>query len=397
VALVTGLLEPFPVNIADDVLDDLMERVRHTRWTDAIPGSGWGYGADVDYLRSLAAYWVDGFDWRAQEAALNARLPGFCTTVEGRRVHLALVPGKGPHPVPLVLLHGWPGSFAEMAKVAPMLADPAAFGGDPEDAFHIVVPSLPGHGFSEAVLEGGFGADECADVVRTVMVDVLGHSSFGVQGGDRGAFVATGLGHRAAPHVMGAHLNLAGGIPASPPSAEEAVWLADQARWLADEGGYIAIQSTRPQTLAVGLNDSPVGLLAWIVEKWRAWSDCGGDVERCFTRDELLTNVVLYWATGTIRSSMHWYLEHRQRPPAFVRAERIEVPTGVAVFPHEVMRTPRSAVERKYDLRRWSVMPRGGHFAAMEQPEALVGDIRAFFRPLRARSDDGVHTKGAPQ
>jgi len=380
---VTAVLERFPVAVPDDVLDDVVDRVRRTRWTDTIPGSGWAFGADVDYLRSLAEYWADGFDWRAQEADLNQRLPGFCTSVDGRRLHLAHVPANGPQPLPLVLLHGWPGSFAEMAKVAPMLADPAAFGGDPDDAFDVVVPSLPGHGFSDAPRVAGFGADACADVVRALMVGALGYRSFGAQGGDRGAFVATALGHRAARHVIGIHLNLAGGIPASPPSVEEAAWLDDQARWLAEEGGYIAVQSTRPQTLAVGLNDSPVGLLAWIVDKWRAWSDCDGDVERSFSRDELLTNAMIYWVTGTIRSSMHWYLEHRRHPPAFVRAERIDVPTGVAVFPHEVMRAPRSAVARKYDLRRWSPMARGGHFAAMEQPEALVDDIRAFFRPLR--------------
>ncbi|HVM64583.1 MAG TPA: epoxide hydrolase, partial [Acidimicrobiales bacterium] len=351
--------EPFGLAVADELLDDLADRVRRTRWTDAIPGSGWMFGADAGYLRKLADYWVDGFDWRAQERLLNARLPGYITELDGRRLHFAHVPGEGPRPMPLVLLHGWPGSFAEMYKVAPLLAGPAAHGGDARDAFHVVVPSLPGHGFSDAVLAPGFGADECAAIVRSVMVDVLGYPSFGAQGGDRGAFVATALGHQARDHVRGIHLNLAGGIPARPPDGEEAAWLDDQARWLADEGGYIAIQSTRPQTLAFALNDSPVGLLAWVVEKWRAWSDCDGDPERCFTPDELLTNVTLYWVTGTIRSSMHWYLEHRQRPPVFVRPERVDVPTGVAVFPKEVMRTPRSAVARKYDLRHWTTMPRG--------------------------------------
>jgi pimeloyl-ACP methyl ester carboxylesterase len=314
---------------------------------------------------------------------LNDRLPGWSATIDGRGVHAARLPGKGPEPLPLVLLHGWPGSFVEMVKVAPMLADPAAYGGDPADAFDVVVPSLPGHGYSDPPLQEGFGADECADLMRTLMVDVLHYERFGAQGGDRGAFVATGLGYRHADVVAGIHLNLAGGIPGAPPTREEVAWLADQSRWMADEGGYMAVQGTRPQTLGVALNDSPVGLLAWIVDKWRAWSDCRGDVETCFTADELLTNVTLYWLTATIRSSMHWYLEHRRRPPAFVRPERIEVPTGVAAFPREVMRTPRGAVERKYDLRQWTDMDRGGHFAAMEQPLALVEDVRRFFRPLR--------------
>jgi pimeloyl-ACP methyl ester carboxylesterase len=377
--------EPFEIAVADDALDDLRERIRRARWTDAIDGAGWDHGADVDAVRRLAAAWADTFDWRAQERVLNATLPGWVTTIAGRRVHFARLPGVGPDPVPLVLLHGWPGSFAEMIKVAPMLADPAAHGGDPADAFDVVVPSLPGHGFSDAPRREGFGADECADVVRTLMTELFGDRRFGAQGGDRGAFVATSLGQRHADSVVGIHLNLAGGIVADPPTDEERAWLADVQRWMAEEGGYIAIQSTRPQTLAIGLDDSPVGLLAWIVEKWRAWSDCDGDLTSCFTTDELLTNATIYWATGTIRSSMHWYLEHRRRPPAFTRPERIDVPTGVAAFPREVMRTPRSAVERKYDVRQWTDMPRGGHFAAMEQPAALVDDVRRFFRPLRAR------------
>jgi pimeloyl-ACP methyl ester carboxylesterase len=217
------------------------------------------------------------------------------------------------------------------------------------------------------------------------MTKVLGFERFGCQGGDRGAFVSAGLAHRHRHSVIGIHLNLATGIPGSgdEQTADERRWMSDQAAWMAEEGGYMAIQGTRPQTLAFGLNDSPVGLLAWIVEKWRAWSDCHGDIEACFTKDELLTNATIYWVSGTIRSSMHYYLEHRRNPPVAVRPERIDVPTGVAMFPGEVMRVPRRAVARKYDLRRWTDMPRGGHFAAMEQPDGLVDDVRAFFRPLR--------------
>jgi pimeloyl-ACP methyl ester carboxylesterase len=367
------------------VLDDLYERVRRTRWTDAIAGAGWAYGADVDYLRRLSSYWVDGFDWRSQERLINDRLPGWIVALDGREVHFAHRPGIGPAPLPLVLLHGWPGSFVEMYKIAPALADPAAHGGDAADAFDVIIPSLPGHGLSEPALVAGFGADECADVVATLMTGVLGFRRFGAQGGDRGAFVSAGLGHRHPDALVGIHLNLATGIPGDGDALtdEERRWMSDQQAWMAEEGAYIAVQSTRPQTIGVALNDSPVGLLAYIVEKWRAWSDCHGDVESRFTRSELLTNVTLYWATGTIRSSMQYYYEHRRRPPAAVRPVRIDVPTGVAMFPGEVMRPPRSAVERKYDLRRWSEMPAGGHFAAMEQPEDLVGEIRAFFRPLR--------------
>jgi pimeloyl-ACP methyl ester carboxylesterase len=380
-----GAVAPCPIAVDQAVLDDLAERVRRTRWSDGITGAGWDHGTDLAYLRELAAYWVDGFDWRAQERALNKRLPGWVASVGGRRIHFASSPGRGPAPLPLLLLHGWPGSFVEMAKVAPLLADPGAHGGDPADAFDVFVPSLPGHGFSDPVLSEGYGADECADDLHALMTGVLGIERFGCQGGDRGAFVSIGMAHRHRPSVIGIHLNLATGIVGSGDDLtdDERRWSADTAAWMAEEGGYIAIQSTRPQTLGVALNDSPVGLLSWIVEKWRAWSDCGGDVERCFTRDELLTNATLYWVTGTIRSSMHYYLEHRRRPPVAVRPERVDVPTGVAMFPAEVMRVPRTAVERKFDVRRWTDMPRGGHFAAMEQPEALVAEIRAFFRPLR--------------
>jgi pimeloyl-ACP methyl ester carboxylesterase len=371
------------VAIGDDVLDDLRQRVRRTRFTDSMAGAGWSHGTNVDYLRELASYWADGFDWRAQERLLNRRLPGWVTDIAGRQVHFARCPGVGPDPMPLVLLHGWPGSYFEMVKVAPVLADPAAHGGDPADAFEVVVPSLPGHGFSAAVLEPGFGADQAADVVCELMRDHLGFPRFGAQGGDRGAFVSAGLGHRHREHVVGIHLNFATGLPGDDVADRE--WMARQQAWMAEEGGYISIQSTRPLTLAVALNDSPVGLLAWIVEKWRAWSDCDGDVERCFTKADLLTTATIYWVTGTIRASMHYYLEHRLRPPIAVRPERIDIPTGVAMFPAEVARPPRTSVERKFDLRRWTDMPAGGHFAAMEQPDALVAEIRAFFRPLRAR------------
>jgi pimeloyl-ACP methyl ester carboxylesterase len=371
---------PWPMEVEDDVLADLRDRIRRTRWTDSVTGAAWSHGTSLDYLQELSTYWLEGFDWRSSEALINGRLAGWSVDVLGRRVHFARCAGIGPAPMPLVLLHGWPGSFVEMYKVAPALADPASHGGDPADAFEVIVPSLPGHGFSEPVLQPGFGADECADVVRTLMVDALGLARFGAQGGDRGAFVSAGLGHRHPDDVIGIHLNLATGIL---DAGEDRQFLNDQRDWMAEDGGYIAIQGTRPQTLGVALNDSPVGLLAWIVEKWRAWSDCGGDIESCFTKDELLTNATIYWVTQTIRSSMHYYYEHRVRPPVAMRPERVDVPTGIAMFPKEVIRTPRTAVERKYDVRRWTEMPAGGHFAAMEQPEALVREIREFFRPLR--------------
>jgi pimeloyl-ACP methyl ester carboxylesterase len=375
---------PSPIRVSDAVLLDLRARLERVRFPQA-PTPGWEFGADVETLRELVAFWLDGFEWRRKERRLEDRLPSHTARVRGLDLHFARLAGRGPRPFPLLLLHGWPGSWFEMIEVAGPLADPAAHGGDAADAFDLVIPSLPGHGFSAAPGDPLFGADDAADVLRDLMVDVLGHARFGAQGGDRGAFVAAGLAHRHPEAVAAIHLNLATGIPAPPGERppEEERWLAAQARWQQEEGGYSAIQSTRPQTLAFGLADSPVGLLAWIVEKWRAWSDCEGDVIRRFGREALLTNAMIYWASGCIRSSVQWYAAHRRRPPAAVRPVRIEVPTGVADFPKEVVRPPRSAVERKYRLVHWSEMARGGHFAAMEEPRALVEDVRRFFRAWR--------------
>jgi pimeloyl-ACP methyl ester carboxylesterase len=381
----TDALTRAPLAVSDATLEDLAGRLQQVRWPDAL-SAGWDLGTDADTLRALVEHWRTGFDWRRQERALEDALPSYRARVGEHDLHVAIRRGRGEHPFPLLLLHGWPGSYAEFAKVAGPLAEPAAHAGDPLDAFDLIVPSLPGHGLSSAPADPGFNADDGADVLRTLLVDVLGVPRFGVQGGDRGAMVAMSLGHRHPAHVTGIHLNLATGIAAPPEtrSAEEDAWLERQARWFADEGGYSAIQSTRPQTLAYALSDSPVGLAGWILEKWKVWSDPEAGLEGCFTRDELLTNIMLYWATGTIHASIRWYAAHRRRPPAAMRPERIPVPTAVADFPHESVRVPRSAVARKVDLRQWTTMPRGGHFAAMEQPELLVEDIRKFFRGLRA-------------
>jgi len=382
---VTGQPLEFEIRAPDAALDDLHRRLAATRWPDPA-GEGWGFGTDLGWLRELVAYWQDGFDWRGQEAWLGSVLPGERVRIQGLDVHFSRIPGRGPAPLPRLLLHGWPSSFVEMHRLVGPLSDPLAHAGSPEDAFDVVVASIPGHGFSSAASDPRFGADDAADLFRLLMVEVLGHDRFGVHGGDRGAFVATGLGHRHAEHVAGIHLSLPMGIPApiEERSAEESAWLEDVARWQAEEAGYSAIQSTKPLSLAYGLSDSPVGLAAWILEKWFAWSDCDGDPLNCFTRDELLSNVMIYWLSGSIGSSMQFYWAHRNAPPAAIRPERIDVPTGIALFPKEVMRPPRSAVERKYRLTRWTEMSRGGHFPALEAPDALTGDIRAFFRSLRS-------------
>jgi microsomal epoxide hydrolase len=373
---------PFLIHASNEVLDDLDRRLAATRWPE--PASkDWSLGTDSGWLRGLVDYWRRDFDWRRHEDDLNDAMPGHRVPVRGIDLHYSRVPGRGPDPLPLLLLHDWPSSFVEMRRLVGPLSDPVAHGGRAEDSFDVVIGSIPGHGFSSAPSDAGFGADEAADCFRDLMVDVLGYPRFAVHGGDRGAFVATGLAHRFPERMIAIHQSLPMGIPGNPPTAEERAWLEAVGRWNVEEGGYSAIQGSRPLSLAYALTDSPVGLAGWICEKFRAWSDCDGDPLNVFTRDELLANVMIYWLSGCIYPSTRFYWAHRQKPPAAVRPERIEVPTGIVVFPKEVMRPPRSAVERKYDLRHWSEPSRGGHFPALEASETLIEDLRTFLRAFR--------------
>jgi microsomal epoxide hydrolase len=376
---------PFLVRVPDEVLVDLRERLGRVRWPDEPPGAGWRYGTDLAYMRELVTYWRDRYDWRAHEAALNA-FPQYTVELDGAPVHFILQPGSGPRPLPLLLSHGWPGSVWEFHELIPMLADPARFGGDPADAFTVVAPSLPGYGFSFRPGQRRFGVPQMAGTLARLMTDVLGHERFAAQGGDWGAFITARLGVTHPSHLVGIHLNLLPirrDLKASSPTEEEQRYLADLGRWLQEETGYQWIQGTKPQTLAFGLTDSPVGLAAWIVEKFRTWSDCGGDVERAFTRDEILTNVMIYWVTGAIGSSFWPYHDRLHAGWPIPDGARVEVPTGHAAFPREIVRPPRAWAERLFNVQRWTVMPRGGHFAALEQPELLARDLREFFRPLR--------------
>ncbi len=360
------------IAIDQGALSALRARIRDTRLPDYLgEADAWELGAAPAYIAELADYWSETFDWRSQERRINEHLPGHLAQVGDHRVHFARL-NANPDAVPILLLHGWPSTFVEFERVANELVRR-------EPCFEVIVPSLPGHGFSSVPQTTGFGADACAEVLHTLMTEALGHDRYLVHGGDRGSFVATSLGAMFPESVAGIHLTLPTGFPATPdPSAEEQTWLSETAAWAATEGGYSAIQGTKPQTLAYAMHDSPVGQLAWIVDKFRAWSDCDGDVEQCFTRDELLTNATIYWLTGTFRAAAHWYWEHRVNPPAATRSDRITVPTGVARFPREVMRTPQSAVARKYDLIHWTDMPAGGHFPAIEQTDLLVDDIITF-------------------
>ena len=378
---------PFTLHVPDAAIADLRERLARARFPDQAPGEPWAYGSEGAYMQELVRYWHDAFDWRAAEARLNT-LPQYRLPLHGIELHFLHVPGRGPNPCPLLLSHGWPGSVLEFLDIIPRLADPARFGGDPVDAFTVVAPSLPGFGLSFTPGQPRFSVEAIADCLAALMTGVLGYERFAAQGGDWGAFVAARLGYAHAAQLIGIHLNL---LPlkrdpqlVADPTPEERRYLEELAVFLEDETGYQWIQGTRPQTLAFGLTDSPAGLAAWIVEKFRAWSDCGGDVENVFTKDQLLANIALYWLSGAIGSSFWPYYARLHGPWPIPDGATVDVPTGYAAFPKEILRPPRSLAARTYtDLRRWSPMPRGGHFAAMEQPAALAEEIRAFFRPLR--------------
>ena len=381
-------VESFRIAVPDEVLQDLKERLLRTRFSGEIPGADWDYGTNLDYLKELVDYWINHFDWRAQERLING-FSHFKAPVDGQGVHFIHEKGQGPNPLPLIITHGWPGSFFEMYKVIPRLSNPAAHGGDPADAFDVVAPSMPGYGFSDHTTQRGMDVLSVGDVMAKLMTDVLGYQRFGAQGGDWGASVTAKLGYSYPANVVGIHSTSVTrptpylGAGARPLTEAEQGLLQQREDWLAAEGGYSHIQGTKPQTLSYGLNDSPAGLAAWIVEKYRTWSDCGGDVERKFTKDELLTTITIYWVTETINSSTRLYYETLRKPWNLAEGERIEVPCGIAVFPAEISRPPREWAERSYNVQQWTVMPSGGHFAALEEPELLVADIRSFFRPLR--------------
>ena len=378
---------PFTMRVPDADIEDLHARLARTRFPDQAPGAPWAYGTDVAYLRGLTEYWRDSFDWRAQEARLN-QFPQFKVPLHGIDLHYLHVQGTGPDPKPLLLLHGWPGSVFEFMDILPRLTDPAAFGGDPADAFTVIAPSLPGYGLSFSPGQKRFSIAEMADCFADLMTQVLGHGKFGVQGGDWGAFVASALAVRHPDKLVGIHVNLLSirpdQLPPANPTPEETRYHDAVAVWQKEETGYQYIQGTRPQTLAYGLTDSPAGLAAWIVEKFYAWTDNQGDLETAVGRDILLANISLYWFTGAIGSSFWPYYARMHGPWPIPDGSTVDVPVGYAEFPRENRRPPRSIAERMYtDIRQWTVMAKGGHFAALEQPEALARDARDFFRPLR--------------
>jgi microsomal epoxide hydrolase len=376
--LVTG--RPFQIAVDDAVLEDVRERLARTRWPFQIAGTGWDYGTDVDYLKELCAYWQDGYDWRAAEARLNS-YEQYVETIDGVDIHFLHVRGAGTSPFPLLCLHGWPGSVWEFVGVLDELSDPAAHGGDGADAFELVVPCLPGFGFSGKPREKGWGVTRIAAAMNELMRR-CGYDSYGTQGGDWGGIISAQIGADHADRCAAIHINQTYAYLPPDPTPEQLDWAERNKRFRAAESAYSELQRTKPDSLTVAQNDSPAGLAAWIIEKFYTWGDTHGDIESMFSKDDLLTNVMIYWVTESAPSAARIYLEmlrdaHAQtRPP-------VTVPTGVAAFPKEPFIVPRSITETRYNLVRWTDMEAGGHFAALECPDALVADIRAFYRDIR--------------
>jgi pimeloyl-ACP methyl ester carboxylesterase len=377
--------QPFTIAISDDRIDDLRRRLHQTRWPDTVTGSGWTYGVDLASMQSLADHWLHSYSWRDHERALNA-YPHHLTVIDGLRIHYLHFRSAHPEAVPILITHGWPGSFLELLKVAPLLAHSAS------DPFHVIVPSLPGYGFSARPSEPGVNTFRTADLWVTLMRQ-LGYDRFVAQGGDIGANVSSVIAWKHPAAVIALHLNYVPGAyrpwldeATHPLRPEEIAFTHHAQQWYDEKGGYWHVQATQPQTLGFGLNDSPVGLAAWLIDKYRDWSDCDGAVERRFSRDELLTMVNLYWFTETIASSCRIYQEIRRAPLAFPRGERITVPCGVLHLAKEEPMPPRSWVERAYNVVRWTTKPTGGHFAAWEEPDLFAADLREFVAPYRGRA-----------
>ncbi|SUZ78816.1 uncharacterized protein METZ01_LOCUS31670 [marine metagenome] len=381
-------VRPFTIAVEDSVLEDLQQRLADTRWPDEIPNTGWDYGSNLAYLKELVEHWRTKFDWRSQETKLNS-FSHFKSDVDGLDIHFIHEKGKGPNPIPLVITHGWPSCFFEMTKIIPLLVDPASHGGDADDSFDVVAPSLPGFGFSDHAQDRGMEVQRVAGMWNKLMTENLGYPKFAAQGGDIGSGVTARLGFAHSDTMFGIHLTSITrptpylGPGSRPVTDAEQALITQRDKWFADEGGYNHIQGTKPQTLAYGLNDSPVGLAAWIVEKYRTWSDCGGDVEKSYTKDELLTIVTIYWVTQTISSSTRMYFENQKNLWTMEKDEKVSAPAGMAMFPQEISKPPREWGERSYDVRRWTEMTSGGHFAALEEPQLLAEEVRAFFRDFR--------------
>ncbi len=383
-------ITPFEVHVPQGELDDLRDRLARTRWLDEFPGSGWSYGTSRPYLQDLCAYWRTGFDWRACEARLNT-FGQVAMDVDGQRIHAIHARSPEVGAFPLLLVHGWPGSVFEFEKVIEPLREPTRHGGRASDAFHVICPSIPGYGFSGPTVGPGWNVRRISSAFALLM-QRLGYQRYGAAGGDWGAIITTDLVRSGAgAGVRGLYLTMPLGEPPEGTDDPEAGLTAAERQglrdWVAHQAAGTVIHhplnTARPHTMAFAMNDSPAGLAAWLVDMFRSFSDCGGDVERSFTRDELLANVTTYWLTGTIASAARLYAEWAEQKRTSPRPPRVEVPTGCAIYPRDVRRVPRSWAERLYAVRYWKEMPAGGHFPSLEEPELFVTDLRAFFRQLR--------------
>ena len=375
-------IQPFQIQARDEELLELKRRLSATRWPERETVDDWSQGIPLAYLQEVCAYWGEKYDWRAREALLN-RFPQFRTTVEGLGIHFAHVRSPHADALPLVITHGWPGSIVEFTKVIEPLTDPTAHGGEASDAFHVVCPSLPGYGFSDKPTQPGTGVDRIAELWDLLMLR-LGYSRYVAQGGDWGAMVTTAIGIQNRGHCAGIHLNMpiVGPDPEtlSDLSEREKSALAGIQHYEQWDSGYSKQQSTRPQTVGYGLVDSPAGQAGWILEKFWSWTDCDGHPENVLTRDELLDNVMLYWLPATAASSARLYWESFRS----VAMDDVALPAGCSIFPKEIFRTSRRWAERRFkNLIHWNELPKGGHFAAFEQPEIFVEEVRACFRGLR--------------
>lgn len=373
-------IKPYQVKIPDSDLKDMRERIKQVRWPDTIENSGWSYGTNLPYMKKLVEYWLNEFDWRKTENEINS-FPNFIAEIDGYKIHFLHLKGKGKKSIPLVLTHGWPDSFLGMMKLIPFLTH------DTELSFDLVIPSLLGYGFSQKVLVPKPGIQLMGELWGKLMKE-LGYEKFGAHGGDFGSGVSTSLALQYPDNVIGLHINNIEGYykPFLPDKAElsdeEIRFQKEDEAWYDSEGAYSHQQRTRPLTLAYGLNDSPVGLCAWIIEKFFAWSDCKGNIESVFTKDELLSNVTLYWVTETIHSSIRLYGESRRTPLHFAKDEFVRVPVGIVRFPLDEPFPPRKHIERGYNIQHWIEMPKGGHFSALEQPELLASDLKLFFKNI---------------
>jgi pimeloyl-ACP methyl ester carboxylesterase len=382
----------FEVEILEEVLSDVRQRLTNTRLPHSVEGTGWNAGTDLQYLKELVAYWQNTYDWRKHAAALN-QFAHFRTEVDDIAIHFIQERGKGPNPFPIILTHGYPDSFYRFAKIIPMLTDPVSFGGQAEDAFDVIVPDLPGYGFSDKPKKPGT-IFHVNDLWASLMVDTLGYEKFGAHGGDWGSTVTEQLARSHPDTVVAIHLTDVpfGHLFQKPddPSPAETKFFKRNEQWIQKEGAYALIQSTKPQSLSAGLSDSPAGLAAWLVEKYRSWSDCGGDIESRFTKDEILTHIMIYWVTDSIGTSFLPYYDYLNAGPLTWIKEGFKnwigsckVPAAFALFPKDISHPPREWAERFFNVQRWAEMPSGGHFAAMEEPQLLAEDIRAWFRMFR--------------